>query len=284
MKAPNLTNAIHIHPLFFLLAFSAFLTGAIYQFCVLFGIVLIHECGHYYMAKYYGWRVSRIEIWLFGGAVVSEEHQSRPFHEQLHVVLAGPAQHIWIYGLLLGCEWLIGPHPLVTTALYYNGLILLFNLLPIWPLDGGKLIFYLFSQWATFRNTQLLTLAFSFCLFLLLCGWMTLGEHWTLASVWLAAFLLLENLLEWKRRSYVLMRYLLYRSTAQSNLPVRYLSVNGDVFVRDVLKNVRANLNHVYVLKHREGSYIVDEQECLQAFFRRQQANLRLVDIPNISQ
>ncbi|TGB04175.1 site-2 protease family protein [Halobacillus salinus] len=285
MKALRFTNTIHIHPLFFLLAISALLTGQIYPFIVLFSIVVIHECGHFYMAKYYGWRVSKIEIWLFGGAVVSDEHQSRPIKEQVQVTLAGPLQHVWIFGLLFFLEWAVGPHPLLSTAVYYNGVILLFNLLPIWPLDGGKLVFYFFSQVATFRNTQLFTLAFSLCAFLSLSGWMTLYHHWTLASIWLAAFLLIEQFLEWRRRSYVLMRYLLYRSSnIKDNLPSKFIKVRDDLLVRDVLKNLRANCRHVYVLKRPEGSYIVDERECLDAFFTRGDANLRLRDIPNISQ
>lgn len=284
MKALKFTDTIHIHPLFFLLALSAILTGQIYPFIVLFAIVVIHECGHFYMAKYYGWRVSKIEIWLFGGAVVSDEHQSRPIKEQVQVTLAGPLQHVWIFGLLFLLESTLGPHPLLSTALYYNNVILIFNLLPIWPLDGGKLVFYLFSQWATFKNTQLFTLAFSLCVYLSLGSWMTFNNYWTLAGIWLAAFLLLEQFLEWRRRSYVLMRYWLYRSSSLKTLPNRYVTASEEALIRDVLKNVRANCNHVYVLKQPEGSYIVDEQECLEAFFQSRQADLRLCDVPNISQ
>ncbi|MCA0969941.1 site-2 protease family protein [Halobacillus litoralis] len=281
MKALNLSNTIHIHPLFFLLAISALLTGAIYPFIVLFSLVLIHECGHFFMAKYYGWRVTRMEIWLFGGAVVSEEHHSRPIREQVHVILAGPVQHIWIFGLLFLLESTLGSHPLLSTAWHYNGLLLIFNLLPIWPLDGGKLLFHLFSRWATFRNTQLLTLAFSLCFLMSVAGWMTLHHYWTLAAVWLAGFLILEHVLEWKRRYYVLMRYWLYRSSkAFPELPDHYVSVRGDAFVRDLLRSMRATSRQVFVLKQQEGSYIVNEQECLEAFFNRNRADLRVQDVP----
>lgn len=151
---------LHIHPLFFLLAFSAILTGAILDFILLFTIVLIHEMGHFWTARYYNWRVEKLEIWLFGGAVVSEEHHTRPFKEQTAVVLAGPLQHVWIYLLLSGIQMWIGPHPFIATAFFYNTLLLGFNLMPVWPLDGGKLIFYLFCQTSSFQKSLKRTLLF----------------------------------------------------------------------------------------------------------------------------
>lgn len=110
------------------------MTGAIYEFVVLFTIVFIHELGHFTAARRCGWRVTKMEIWLFGGAVVSEEHNTRPFREQMLVILSGPLQHVWIAGLLIGLGNLVGPHPLLEKALLYNGVILL-------------LIFFLSGRW-----------------------------------------------------------------------------------------------------------------------------------------
>lgn len=284
MKALNLRETIHIHPLFFMLALSAFLTGAIYEFIVLFSIVFIHELGHYIAAKHHGWRIVKMEIWLFGGAVVSEEHNTRPFREQVQVILAGPLQHIWIFLLLILCETMIGPHPLLTTALLYNGIILAFNLLPIWPLDGGKLLFYMTSQWLSFKKSLLLTLVLSLSCLMVAWSWLFLEGRWTLAAILLSAFLLIENGLEWKRRTYTHMRYLLFCAYQnRKNLRTKYIQIDQETLVRDVLKEVRTNRRHKYVLKQASPFYIVDEQECLQAFFEKKQAQLKLKDVPEIA-
>ncbi|SFJ16502.1 stage IV sporulation protein FB [Halobacillus dabanensis] len=284
MKDLKIHKAVHIHPLFFLLALSAFLTGAIYEFIVLFSIVFIHEMGHFLMACFHGWRVKRMEIWLFGGAVVSEEHNTRPFHEQVLVILAGPLQHIWIYGLLIVLETIVGSHSLLSTAFLYNGIILGFNMLPIWPLDGGKLLFYLSNCWLSFKKSLLLTLFLSI-MFMILAGcWLFLDERWTLATILLTAFLLIENALEWKRRPYTQMRYLLYCAYQnREGLKTKYININQDTMVRDVLGNVRSNRHHKYVLKQASPLYIVDEQECLKAFFEKKDAHLKMKDIPEIA-
>jgi stage IV sporulation protein FB len=284
MKALSLTQSFHIHPLFFLLALSAFLTGAFYEFVILIALVLVHELGHYFTAKYYGWRISRIELWLFGGAVVSEEHNTRPFHEQVRVVLAGPVQHIWIYVLLSFLELVYGPHSLLSVAFFYNSLILLFNLLPIWPLDGGKLVFYAMNQFFTFQQSLLITLLASITSMSLVTFWLTIDGRWTLAGVLLTAFLLIENILEWRRRTYTLMRYLLFCTYRDcSKLKPKYIKVEQDLLVRDVLKNIRSNRNHLYVLKQSPSLYIVNEQECLHAYFEKKQVNLRLRDVPKMA-
>ncbi|KHE70605.1 site-2 protease family protein [Halobacillus sp. BBL2006] len=284
MKALSLTQSFHIHPLFFLLALSAFLTGAFYEFVILIALVLIHELGHYFTAKYYGWRISRIELWLFGGAVVSEEHNTRPFHEQVRVVLAGPVQHIWVYVLLGFLEMVYGPHSLLSVAFFYNSLILLFNLLPIWPLDGGKLVFYAMNQFFTFQQSLLITLLASIASMALVAFWLTIDGRWTLAGLLLTAFLLIENALEWKRRTYTLMRYLLFCTYRDCNkLKPKYIKVEQDLLVRDVLKNIRSNRNHLYVLKQSPSLYIVNEQECLHAYFEKKQVDLRLRDVPKMA-
>ncbi|WP_079530406.1 site-2 protease family protein [Halobacillus hunanensis] len=274
---------MRIHPLFFLLAFSAFLTGAFYEFIVLFSIVALHEWGHFTAARYYGWRVSHIEFWLFGGAVVSEEHSAKPFKEQVHVILAGPFQHVWIAVLLFVLQSFIGPHPLIETAVHYNRIILLLNLLPIWPLDGGKLLFYVLTQLISFQRSIKVTLWISFSCILSAIGILLIEERMTLAGMLLAVFLLVENSLEWKRRTFTFMRFLMYSVQRDpEKLKIEYLSIDPNTPIRRVLKNVHANRRHLYILKRKPGLYIVDEQECLRMFMDQKKTSLRMGDLPKI--
>ncbi|MGV2622239.1 UNVERIFIED_CONTAM: M50 family metallopeptidase [Halobacillus marinus] len=284
MKGLNLKDTIHVHPLFFLLAGSALLTGAIYEFVVLFTIVFIHELGHFTAARRCGWRVTKMEIWLFGGAVVSEEHNTRPFREQMLVILSGPIQHVWIAVLLFGLGNLVGPHPLLEKALLYNGVILLFNLLPVWPLDGGKICFYAATQVWSFRQSLAFTILLSCTVLILAFLWLFMEGRWTLSAILLASFLIVENGLEWKRRSYTQMRYLLYcASQNRTYLKTTYRKADSDTLVRDVLKNVRANRRYKYVLKQPSQLYIVDEQECFRVFFDEKKTDLRLGDVRKIA-
>ncbi|UOQ93866.1 site-2 protease family protein [Halobacillus shinanisalinarum] len=249
----------------------------------MFTIVAIHEWGHFAAARSNGWRVSHIEFWLFGGAVVSDEHSTKPFKEQAHVILSGPIQHVWIAILLFLLQYFMGPHPLLSTALHYNGLVLLLNLLPIWPLDGGKLLFYVLTQLISFQKSLKVTLFLSLACILTALIVLLLEQRMTLSGLLLAGFLLLENGLEWKRRTFTFMRYLIYGARRDpGKLKVKYLSIDPNTPVRNVLKNVRANRRHFYILKRKPGLYIVDEQECLRMFIDQKKTSLRMEDLPQI--
>lgn len=141
---------ILIHPIFWLLAGGIgwlnsynFITTAIWM-AVIFISVLIHEYGHALTAMAFGQR-SVIELLGFGGLTVRHGRQPKLWQEFL-IIFNGP-----LAGLLLGAlAWLILPslyrqHPSgwltygVTIAVYINFFWTFVNLLPIQPLDGGKL-------------------------------------------------------------------------------------------------------------------------------------------------
>ncbi|MCI4139798.1 stage IV sporulation protein FB, partial [Bacillus vallismortis] len=77
----------------------------------------------------------------FGGTVEVEEHGNRPLKEEFAVIIAGPLQHIWLQlaaWTLAECS-VIHQHTFELFT-FYNLSILFVKLLPIWPLDGGKLL------------------------------------------------------------------------------------------------------------------------------------------------
>ena len=88
----------------------------------------------------------KIQLLPFGGVAELEEHGNKSLKEELVVVIAGYIQHIWMMAIgymLFEAGWL-------HAELYYffmwnNIIILAFNLLPIWPLDGGKVLFNVLS-------------------------------------------------------------------------------------------------------------------------------------------
>ncbi|WP_082233706.1 site-2 protease family protein [Halobacillus massiliensis] len=280
MKVLKVLPSVHIHPLFFLLAISAFLTGTIYEFIILFSIVALHEFGHYFAARRLKWRVSHIEFWLLGGAVVSEEHTTKPMREQVQVVLAGPFQHIWIFLLLELLIILFGPHPLITTAHHYNGLLLLLNMLPVWPLDGSKLLFYALTSFMSFKKSLKLALCLSMVSLAVCTLTLLLNGRMTLAGTMLAGFLVLENVLEWRRQMYVFMRYLLHCLERDvSDMKVKYYSVSPQMPIMDAIKMTRANRHNIYVLKGTNELKMLDEQECFHIFLREKQPYARLYEV-----
>ena len=113
---------------------------------VLFLIVLIlfiHEMGHFIAMKFFGYNgVNMFFIPLIGAMVTGEKDRISQSQRAI-IVLAGP-----VPGVLLGCGIIAYAQTIDHTGAAYAGFIFLFinilNLLPIDPLDGGKLIETLF--------------------------------------------------------------------------------------------------------------------------------------------
>jgi len=114
---------------------------------LLFVCVLLHELGHSLIAKREGIPVNRVTLFLFGGVAQIASSPTRPLVE-LKVALAGPLVSIAIAAL---CAWGSSRIPLETTphiiafviARYLavvNLAILVFNMLPGFPLDGGRVL------------------------------------------------------------------------------------------------------------------------------------------------
>lgn len=135
--------------------------GAVLSLAV-FGCVLLHELGHALMARRFGIGTRQIVLLPIGGVAELDREPARPSHE-LAISVAGPLVNLAIAFVLGGVLFaghasgaLSGPIsmtfepgvPALLTLLLFNNLALaLFNLLPFFPLDGGRALRALLSLW-----------------------------------------------------------------------------------------------------------------------------------------
>jgi Zn-dependent protease len=110
----------------------------------LFAGILLHELAHAVVARRHGIRVEEIDLWLLGGVARLEGEAKQP-GDELRFAAAGPAVTAMIAGLLGIIRLTVGDQlpswglALVDYELYVNIAILVFNLLPAFPLDGGRI-------------------------------------------------------------------------------------------------------------------------------------------------
>lgn len=233
-------------------------------------IVMIHECGHFVMAKIFNWRVQSIMLWVFGGVMKTEEHGNRPLLEEAFVIMAGPFQHILIYffvQLLFMLNFL--PVSVFKLIIFYNTVIFFFNLLPIWPLDGGKLLFIVLSYFFPFRKAYHSIIICSAVMSITLIIIHFLFLPFTLSLFLLLLFLLMENRTEWKQRYYVFIRFLLNRY--EGNAPIRGIepiTVSSHYSLMDIFIQFRQDRKHpIYIRFTNNNRKIIKESECLAYFF-----------------
>lgn len=122
-----------------------------------FGSLIMHELGHAFAARREGIHVQRISLFLLGGTTYMSRDSQTP-GEEFRIAAAGPAGTLLFIAIVLGIDLaLVGPHRLLHAVeldgtvritpvlmglswlLFMNILIFFFNLVPAYPLDGGRI-------------------------------------------------------------------------------------------------------------------------------------------------
>lgn len=129
-------------------------TGAAWEgvafVALLFFCVLLHEFGHIFAARRYGVKTPEVTLWPFGGIARLERIPEKP-SEELVVAIAGPLVNVVIALLLflyLGgnvgvehIENIENPHvSLIAKLAAANIFLVVFNLIPAFPMDGGRVL------------------------------------------------------------------------------------------------------------------------------------------------
>ncbi len=114
------------------------------EYLALFGIVTVHEFGHALACRSVGGRADRILLWPFGGIAIVDPPPLPG--AMLWSIAAGPLVNVALLPLLGGLTLLIPAavspniHAFLRSLTFINAGLLLFNLLPIYPLDGGQIL------------------------------------------------------------------------------------------------------------------------------------------------
>jgi Zn-dependent protease len=131
------------------------ITWNVLEYLALFVIVLLHEFGHAFACRQVGGRANRIVLWPLGGVAYVQPPQ-RP-GAMLWSIAAGPLVNVVLMPVFLALVMMSAvsgwrqsmpdAHTFLLTLTVVNGVLLAFNLLPIYPLDGGQILRSLLWFW-----------------------------------------------------------------------------------------------------------------------------------------
>lgn len=122
---------------------GAYLTMAVVAVPLFFGSLLLHELGHATRASREGMEIAGITLWLFGG-VAQFRGMFPSAGAEFRIAIAGPIVSLLIGALALTAALLI-PLPAAVDGVvfwlgYINLVLLVFNMIPALPLDGGRVL------------------------------------------------------------------------------------------------------------------------------------------------
>ncbi len=120
---------------------------------------MFHELGHFLSAKLLNWKVDKIYIFPLGGITVFNDYINKKPIETFIVTIMGP-----IFQIIITCFFA----KYDSTIVNFSTFLLLFNLLPIVPLDGSKLMGLVLNYYFCLKSSIKILLFFSYLLTIIL--------------------------------------------------------------------------------------------------------------------
>lgn len=131
---------LKIHPTFIIFAVILIYFGQGFLFLNYLCVMLLHELSHAFVARSLGYNLSSISIIPFGVSLNMSAYDMSP-KDEIKIALAGPLLNAFLC-LILFMLWWIFPSSYNYTILFFyaNFVTCIFNLIPAFPLDGGRVL------------------------------------------------------------------------------------------------------------------------------------------------
>ena len=145
---------IYLDKSFFFFLLIIILTGNFNHFSIYFLLLIIHEFGHTLTGIILGYKLDKISFYPCGGVTSFNIPLNIPLKKELLILIMGPI--FQVIGYLILKQYIDGNYLTI-----YHYTLLIFNLLPIYPLDGGRIINILFNYHFCYVNSFYFTYIFS---------------------------------------------------------------------------------------------------------------------------
>ncbi|UQZ33083.1 Zn-dependent protease [Paenibacillus sp. PK3_47] len=270
---------LSLHPLFVIILLCSVLTGQFLELLTLFTIVLIHEMGHVCAALLAGVTVKSVQLLPFGGVAVIEDHGRLTAGREIGIALAGPLQNVLMILIAMGMQQAgIGSSAFLAYFIQANAIIALFNLLPVLPLDGGKIVQAVLSLLLPYYYTLLwggrVSIAASIAVIAYALLPLGSGGGLRLNLLLIGAFLLYSNITDQRNLPYRFMAFLMNREAAyerhlRSSSPASPIVAFSAKPLDDILRLFKRNQYHfIYVMNDDSNVVaVVPEQRLISTYF-----------------
>ena len=133
-------RVLRVHPLFWVMGIWYAFTGELFLFLLSALVAIQHECAHAFAAARLGYKLNTIVLMPFG-AVIDGDLQGISFKDEIFVAVCGPLCNLVTAGFFIALWWLAPTmYAFTDTACYSSLSIALVNVLPAYPLDGGRVL------------------------------------------------------------------------------------------------------------------------------------------------
>lgn len=236
--------------------------------------LLLHELSHIIAAKNLGFAIRRVSIYPFGAVLHMDALRTAPQGDAV-AALAGPVGSLVIASALRLVAHLMPHHAAALDPFVHtNAALALLNLLPAYPLDGGRAAKSLLLRLLPARTSRTVSLLFTALIAALM---ITLGvwcikkgmPAWTLFGI--APYLLISAWIEWKQPSPSVIAHVLERRSARAAgtpIPVQTILINGSATVGAAIQALSNRRFTIFRIDTDRRSMEADEEMLLDAASR----------------
>lgn len=229
---------ISIHPLFFIFGLYFAVTGKVFSFLICTFTAILHELGHSYVSEELGYKLKRIVLMPYG-AVISGDLRGLKYRDEIRIALAGPLLNLCIGLFFMALWWLVPEiYPFTESVVYSNISLALINLIPAYPLDGGRILLSTLSLYVS-RKTAIKVVkitggVFTAALFALFI--ISVFFRLNLTLLFFALFILTGLINRDEKNSYMRIYSNIYESSLKRGCEVKKLALLKSTPIKRVMK------------------------------------------------
>lgn len=253
---------LEFHYTYILISLGFILTGYFSNLIIFTSIIIIHELGHYIVAKINKLNVEKIIIYPYGGLVKMNNLINTKISKELQVAISGIIFQLIYYFLIfiLYKQGIIREY-IFNLFTMYNKNILVFNILPIHPLDGSKILNLLLSKIFPYKLANKLNIFISIITIIVILITNYYSFNYTTILI---ISIIIDNIIKYsKDLNYMFNKFLLER----------YLYKINYQKIKKVSKIDNMYKDKIHVIKEN-NVYITEKQALNRRFARKNTKNI----------
>lgn len=268
-----------LHPLFLVTGLVFIILGQALAFFVYFIVVVLHEFAHGFVAEKLGYNLNKIYLLPFGAMLdINQNFISR--EDEIKVAIAGPAFNFILTFLCLGLWWIFPETYAYTSFFVFCNIITgLVNLLPCYPLDGGRILVSSLSQKLSRTKALKISYIFNyiFSIIFIILFFINLKVEVNISYALMAIFIFFGTINNKFSGNYSMINL----NKNKSVYDVKSLFVKGDTPLYKIFKHFNSKKFNIIYVQLNNGQIKMITENLVQKYLEKYSFNTKIEEILN---
>lgn len=268
-----------LHPVFLVSGLVFIILGQALAFFVYFIVVVLHEFAHGFVAEKLGYNLNKIYLLPFGAMLdINQNFISR--EDEIKVAIAGPAFNFILTFLCLGLWWIFPETYAYTSFFVFCNIITgLVNLLPCYPLDGGRILVASLSQKLSRTKALKISYIFNyiFSIIFIILFFINLKVEVNISYALMAIFIFFGTINNKFSGNYSMINL----NKNKSVYDVKSLFVKGDTPLYKIFKHFNSKKFNIIYVQLNNGQIKMITENLVQKYLEKYSFNTKIEEILN---